>query len=256
MQHHPSNSYYSVFSAAIVLLINFWRGKKLNAPLSTGTEMFDVHKCFKIIRPFEQRYQGAGRMIDILNAIISVGHLNHDVPLESDSSTHIARDWDPKPSSSFLPKPAEHSNASSHAMSIIKFSQQPADRSHEGTLQHTPISRSSLPFYTTELGLLPLYSSDSIMFSPHPNSGILSTVSTFPEYIKNKDIDPDSASGDQSHPGSFVSSWGPSAFVPSNDIPENLRNEPDEDWSIFMQNVDDLLQSTADFPMFTEERQP
>ncbi|KAJ3880261.1 fungal-specific transcription factor domain-containing protein [Lentinula edodes] len=271
----------SVFSAAIVLLINFWRGKKLNAPLSTGTEMFDVHKCFKIIRPFEQRYQGAGRMIDILNAIISVGHLNHDVPLESDSSTHIARDWDPKPSSSFLPKLTEHSNASSHAMSIINFSQQPADRSHEGTLQHTPISRSSLPFYTTELGLLPLYSSGSIMFSPHPSSGIQSTVSTFPEYnssstydlqpasasvtstelgtislIKNKDIDPSSASGDQSHPGSFVSSWGPSAFVRSNDIHEDLRNEPDEDWSLFMQNVDDLLQSTADFPMFTEERQP
>ncbi|KAJ3921962.1 fungal-specific transcription factor domain-containing protein, partial [Lentinula edodes] len=52
---HPTPVTLVLFSAAIVLLINFWRGKKLNAPLSTGTEMFDVHKCFKIIRPFEQR---------------------------------------------------------------------------------------------------------------------------------------------------------------------------------------------------------
>ncbi|KIK70021.1 hypothetical protein GYMLUDRAFT_536497 [Collybiopsis luxurians FD-317 M1] len=53
----------SVFTSAIMLLINFWRGKRMNPSLDTGTEMREVHKCFELLRPFEHRFQGAGRMM-------------------------------------------------------------------------------------------------------------------------------------------------------------------------------------------------
>ncbi|KAF9058469.1 fungal-specific transcription factor domain-containing protein [Rhodocollybia butyracea] len=58
----------SVFLSAIVLLINFWRGRRSNLSLDSRIEMRDVYRCIEILRPYEERHQGAGRMMCVISS--------------------------------------------------------------------------------------------------------------------------------------------------------------------------------------------
>ncbi|KAJ3729514.1 fungal-specific transcription factor domain-containing protein [Lentinula raphanica] len=139
----------SLFVSAIILLINFWRGKRSNAVMNTSAEMREVYKCFELIRPYEKRFQGAGRMIDILNKIISVGHL--DIPF---SPTTPAYERSPDPGSDISFEIAGYPSSSS-------FSRGSLNEAPRSFINHQP----PLPFYANEIASLPHYSS-----TPAPSS--------------------------------------------------------------------------------------
>ncbi|KAJ3762912.1 fungal-specific transcription factor domain-containing protein [Lentinula raphanica] len=70
----------TLFSAGIVLLLKLWRAK--HAPdvgEETAQELAALSKCFDLLSDFSQRFQSAGRFIDILHAIISVGQLSPEL---------------------------------------------------------------------------------------------------------------------------------------------------------------------------------
>lgn len=48
----------NVFSAAIVLLLNIWGGKRTRMNLNPVKEMLDVHKCMQVLRDTEQTQVG------------------------------------------------------------------------------------------------------------------------------------------------------------------------------------------------------
>ncbi|KAK0448797.1 fungal-specific transcription factor domain-containing protein [Armillaria borealis] len=65
----------SIFSAAIVLLLNIWSGRRSGISFDEKKELSDVHKCMKTLQIFEKQWPFAGRLWDILYELASVGEL-------------------------------------------------------------------------------------------------------------------------------------------------------------------------------------
>ncbi|KAJ7238334.1 fungal-specific transcription factor domain-containing protein [Mycena haematopus] len=65
----------SVFTSAIVLLLNVWSGKRTGLVPDPSREMTNVHKCMEVVRLCEDRWQAAGLFWDILAELASVGQL-------------------------------------------------------------------------------------------------------------------------------------------------------------------------------------
>ncbi|KAJ3781179.1 fungal-specific transcription factor domain-containing protein [Lentinula aff. detonsa] len=251
--HAPPVTLPSVFISAIILLINFWRIKRSNTLLNSGTEMREVCKCFELLKPLEKRFQGAGRMIDILNGIISIGHL--DIPLPS---MHLTQKWVTKPISFEL---AGYPSSSSHVGRFINralITQPPSPYSandlvlpslHSSNL--TPIppqsigpeSSSSSYDHANQLGQLPASTA-----TPRSVDDSLSTYSQ-KSSATNTGVDTSTAANEQFRTETF-STWSPTSTFESNHFGNDIDNE---DWSTFMRNIEDLMQSTADFQMFVDE---
>ncbi|KAK0213166.1 fungal-specific transcription factor domain-containing protein [Desarmillaria ectypa] len=65
----------SIFSAAIVLLLNIWSGRRSGILFDEKKELSDIHKCMKTLQIFEKQLPFAGRLWDILYELASVGEL-------------------------------------------------------------------------------------------------------------------------------------------------------------------------------------
>ncbi|KAJ3747761.1 fungal-specific transcription factor domain-containing protein [Lentinula detonsa] len=140
----PPATLPSVFLSAIILLINFWRIKRSNTLLNSGTEMREVYKCFELLKPLEKRFQGAGRMIDVLNGIISIGRL--DIPMD------FAQKKVTKPIS-------------------FELAGYPSSIFHVGRfINHALITQPPLPYSANELGLPSLHSSNLTLTTIPPQS--------------------------------------------------------------------------------------
>ncbi|KAJ7097867.1 putative fungal-specific transcription factor [Mycena belliarum] len=68
------------FTAAIVLLLNTWSGKRSGFTYNPSKELDDVYKCITLLKKGEKRYLSAGRFNDILVRLISVGDTGADGP--------------------------------------------------------------------------------------------------------------------------------------------------------------------------------
>ncbi|KAJ7632685.1 fungal-specific transcription factor domain-containing protein [Roridomyces roridus] len=68
------------FTAAIVLLLNMWSGRRSGFPYNPGKELDDVYKCINLLARAEKRYLAAGRFNDIIHRLISVGDVGNDGP--------------------------------------------------------------------------------------------------------------------------------------------------------------------------------
>ncbi|KAF5313808.1 hypothetical protein D9758_017922 [Tetrapyrgos nigripes] len=69
-----------IFLSAVILLVNIWRGMKEGSDFNTQEEMNDVHILMAILRSWEISFFGAGRMGDMLRALIASinGHIFAD----------------------------------------------------------------------------------------------------------------------------------------------------------------------------------
>ncbi|KAJ8073921.1 Gypsy retrotransposon integrase-like protein 1 [Marasmius tenuissimus] len=66
-----------LFVSALILLVSTWRPQRTGiASESQKEELADVYRCMELISKYESRYQVAGRLLDILNAVIAVGQLS------------------------------------------------------------------------------------------------------------------------------------------------------------------------------------
>lgn len=48
----------AVFSAAVVLLMNVWGGRRQGLSTNPGKEMKDVYRCMNVLRTYEKRQGG------------------------------------------------------------------------------------------------------------------------------------------------------------------------------------------------------
>ncbi|KAK7457803.1 Gypsy retrotransposon integrase-like protein 1 [Stygiomarasmius scandens] len=115
-----------LFNSAVILAVNLWRGKHMNAicTFNVGNELNDIYKCINLLRLYEPRFTLAGRLVDIINTVMSVNR------------------W---PSS---PSPAPESYQA--APEVYQTSQNP---SRDFLIDQRDLN---LPFYSSELGQLPI----------------------------------------------------------------------------------------------------
>ncbi|KAJ7610745.1 fungal-specific transcription factor domain-containing protein [Mycena polygramma] len=77
----------TIFNSGLILLLNVWSGKRTGLVSDTHREMVNVHKCMEVMRSYENRWQSAGSLWDILAELVSVGQLPlPDASLKSGNS--------------------------------------------------------------------------------------------------------------------------------------------------------------------------
>lgn len=114
---------------------------------------------------------------DVLNGIISIGHLSSDLPsLDNRDRPLEAHDWIANPSLSTSGElagyhgssPPKMNNSESATGDGHHYAVHGHDTIHNSASQaDPPTQHNPLPFYTNELGVLPLYSSGLTTSPPH-----------------------------------------------------------------------------------------
>ncbi|THU79484.1 hypothetical protein K435DRAFT_785826 [Dendrothele bispora CBS 962.96] len=65
----------SLFSCSVTMLLSVFRAKELKLQIDPQKEMVHVHRYLEIMRDWEKRAKTAGRLYDLINAIITGGNL-------------------------------------------------------------------------------------------------------------------------------------------------------------------------------------
>ncbi|KAK0185007.1 fungal-specific transcription factor domain-containing protein [Armillaria mellea] len=148
------------FDAGIVLLFNIWGGKRTGLSLDPSKEMDDVHKCMKVLRSLDSRWQFAGKLWDIMYELASVG----DLPLPNNTpspSNKRERDEDDDEertsgeSSGYSPEPYPLSNGPQDVSNFDWPAEQPAPVQNFGLdvpLDSFHLHPVPLPMNSAELG--------------------------------------------------------------------------------------------------------
>ncbi|KAJ3913019.1 hypothetical protein F5877DRAFT_71911 [Lentinula edodes] len=88
------------FIAAVILLINLWTSLRDKTRYDPRKDMADVYSCVDHLRAYEKRYEQAGRLHDVLEAVMSVSKMPPPSQKES-----LKRSRDPQPAQTNLSMP-------------------------------------------------------------------------------------------------------------------------------------------------------
>ncbi|KAK7439588.1 Gypsy retrotransposon integrase-like protein 1, variant 2 [Stygiomarasmius scandens] len=75
-----ANVFMALYTSAIVLLLNAWRGKHLRTSAEPKKEMQDVYSCIDMLRLYEARWQSGGAYVDALRELVVVTKMHEDNP--------------------------------------------------------------------------------------------------------------------------------------------------------------------------------
>ncbi|KAF8971208.1 fungal-specific transcription factor domain-containing protein [Flammula alnicola] len=167
----------TAFTAALILLLNIWSGKRSGHAPNPKREMEDVQRCMEILRACERRWASAGRYRDILNELAFAGDVT--IPTNQPTATlrkkrfREADDDPPTVSPPVSPTDQPRSMAGTRRVSL---SLSPP------TLHQIPQQQQalfSLPMYGNELGRLPIYGQFSFSDAIGPHSRVPIQMSAF-----------------------------------------------------------------------------
>ncbi|KAJ3510136.1 hypothetical protein NLJ89_g4847 [Agrocybe chaxingu] len=196
---HSAALQKTLFTAAVILLLNIWSGKRSGYAPNPKREMEDVQKCMQIFKDLETRWASAGRLWDILRELAFAGDvsiLNHPAPPpapvrnkrpreadESECSTPTSSSADsPPPSATDQPRsvagrrrvsmsPTSSMNGRRAASEVRPNVSPLVPHKTEAAPSPTPLNF-SLPMYSNELGRLPIYGQFNFLDpggSPNPS---------------------------------------------------------------------------------------
>ncbi|KAJ7079406.1 fungal-specific transcription factor domain-containing protein [Mycena belliarum] len=161
-----------VFTAAVVLLLNVWSGKRTGLPPHMNSALTEVHKCMRSIQVCEKRWQSMGLFWDLLYELAAIGQFplpgasaSPPTPAPG-SSTNAAQQQQPQAKHNanthkrareeFLTSAVRTTAVARYPPSGDRYEYPPAAPASTSTPAST-----ALPTYTADLGRLPV-------FHPHP----------------------------------------------------------------------------------------
>ncbi|KAL0576620.1 Gypsy retrotransposon integrase-like protein 1, partial [Marasmius crinis-equi] len=137
----------AIYSSAVVLYLNAWRGTRTKTATDPYRELGDVYRCLEILRRYEKITQVAGRFCDILNHLLSGCNLPPKRrQLEEEDEGYEDQDANTSDSVSRL--------LTTHPRPIAG-----SIRTGTGTFDTHAQAEFSLPISTSDLGSLPLHES-------------------------------------------------------------------------------------------------
>ncbi|KAF5361133.1 hypothetical protein D9758_009054 [Tetrapyrgos nigripes] len=234
-----------LFNSAMILAINLWRGINTQTPeLDRKKEIADIYRCIDILRVYEPRYVVAGRLIDLVNSVMSASHypprLSPDPPggdLESSTlASQQIHPENPEPSHSHhtanfqsypvqgagMPWNAEqpHSNFSpvgAPSSSAVNLENSDQYSNFESPSFNIPLHTDDLdPFSFTEADTVNL---QSTQYRTDDHNNLLADFTTLPQ---QSNIDP----------------------------PQWPANPTEQDWQAFMLSVEQLFNVPHDMASF------
>ncbi|ESK86699.1 hypothetical protein Moror_10946 [Moniliophthora roreri MCA 2997] len=254
-----------LFSCALILLLGIWRGRKTtNSSLESEKEMTDVYRCMKMIKPYEARYQTAGRVADILNAVIAIGSLPRSAREQSNSlkrprSPNDEVDQDVSHAQTVLQdlhdsyhregtshKPQQKTQpTAAHTESVHSSGPDPASQAfnapiaHDNTMFSTPLSAFGPQTFASgpaAFGTMPI--------DPQPVTNYSAGLPIGMEFATPQALSNPISGGLYSEPSGISipdSMW----YSPGNDVLQS-QDAWTSDWNSFMASVDDLLTGAVD----------
>ncbi|CAA7260649.1 unnamed protein product [Cyclocybe aegerita] len=214
-----------VFSAAVILLLNIWSGKRSGYAPNPKREMEDVQRCIQILEACEGRWALAGRLRDILSALAYAGDVpvsdppatcrpstsRSKRPREAEDSTLTSTTLSSSSSTSASPSPASPPDEVRSIAGVRRVSKTTTAPPESQVVPTTP--NFALPMYSNELARLPIYGQFNFMDSMPSTVTEPNTVPTFP--APSMSSMPTSMEG---RPPSFI--LDPSIFPPT--APSNM----------------------------------
>ncbi|KAG7086878.1 hypothetical protein E1B28_002798 [Marasmius oreades] len=165
----------AIYSSAIILFLNTWRGNQMKTTPDTYRELRDVYKCLVLLGSIERSSQVAGRFCDIINELLAICGLptnrtsalkrSQTRTMEEDSSTASSDEGEEEGEESNTlvsttrivhPRPIAGSRRVSASTSTSTNNNLQASGT-EYTYTPSADSTFSLPTSSAELGSLPLH---------------------------------------------------------------------------------------------------
>ncbi|KAF5346392.1 hypothetical protein D9758_012772 [Tetrapyrgos nigripes] len=240
-----------IFNCATVLALNLVRSTKLKIKFDAMKEMMDIHKCIELLRSYETTYRHAGRLIDVLNVMMFASHLSPQSETAAGSSAP-AQAFQPQPSAPnqpphpFTSTNGDWGDANPTALPPSAF-----------TTRLSTSNPTTLPFYSSELGGLPIH--------PRLNSFNNEPIGDFSGFTyaqapaeANVALSPDvrqyfslfdDSTGNNSETG-HNSSFMTTSSDPVPDTSQQNYSSTSQDWDAFMTSVDQLMGTSAEATSF------
>ncbi|KAF5345064.1 hypothetical protein D9758_010410 [Tetrapyrgos nigripes] len=143
---------HPLFGSAMVLAVNLWRERQSNVEFNARSELVDIYKCIDMIRLYESRYPLAGRLIDIINTVMSVSRYP---PLLVSTPKEIGSDQAPWPD-------IQIPQASSGPEPSLFHQPSYGDADPARNIVIGEHGDMNLPFYSSELGQLPVHAAPNL----------------------------------------------------------------------------------------------
>ncbi|KAK1222314.1 Gypsy retrotransposon integrase-like protein 1 [Marasmius sp. AFHP31] len=220
-----------LFVSALILLVSTWRPQRTGIASGPQKEdLADVYRCMELISKYESRYQVAGRLLDILNAVIAVGQLSQtkeSLKRPRTSETESMAELGPRPFDSQTLSEGLHTENGSIGGNPLN---QPGPLSYHSSIPPSLSSSysPSAPSSAVEaLGVDPL----GPLSTPHMpvSEGQTRNLATANDYMLHQ---PDTL-------------W----YTSASSSTENT-DFTREDWNSFMSSVDDIVNGAVDHGWF------
>ncbi|KAJ7772586.1 fungal-specific transcription factor domain-containing protein [Mycena maculata] len=150
-----------LFDSSVILLLIIWSGKQSGMTIDASKELRDVHACLKVLQSFEQRWQVAGRLWDILYAMLTASDSMPSSP--PPPSTKRDRDSDTRRSSPSTTSTSGSEFSSLHPPDIVRA-------------PLNPLEEPLLPVHSAELGRLPATTHHFEIANPFGPTGALGSL--------------------------------------------------------------------------------
>ncbi|KAJ7146438.1 fungal-specific transcription factor domain-containing protein [Mycena epipterygia] len=145
----------ALFDSAIILLLNVWGGRRARLSPSDATRAAaDIKKCMDVLHLYEKRWPVAGRKYDIITEMLNRGTGNVPQPHSLQPSLKRVRDPEDDAADSAVMHSDMRAPIAPHSTESAAQQLEQLELSIQQT-NHL----FSLPLYTQELGLLPVYES-------------------------------------------------------------------------------------------------
>ncbi|KAL0576631.1 Gypsy retrotransposon integrase-like protein 1 [Marasmius crinis-equi] len=167
----------AVYSSAIILFINAWRGNLVKNAPNGLRELGDVQKCLRIIQRYEHISQVAGRLSDLIQHLLSICNSVVSNSWSSKRPPASAEDEEERGDSN-NPSPEGSRTSFAHPRPVagserVSTSASPADVSLLGnrdTALDAIDTQFSLPISSADLGSLPPHENFTSNTSSYPGS--------------------------------------------------------------------------------------
>ncbi|KAF5372152.1 hypothetical protein D9758_005104 [Tetrapyrgos nigripes] len=241
---------FPLFTAAMVLAVNLWRAKGIQAKANIlsnfdpNKEMAWIQRCIELIHVQESKFLLAGRMVDLIKTVVSASH----TPF---STFSLSQDF--------------ISDQNHSVTETLTESTQGLHQQQAGIPNFDNSSNIHLPFYTSELGSFDPYTDLSQAQQDHVSGFVGFDTSAFGSLdslsfagTSNDQMKPLSSDGSlqdvnnyapgNGYHGSQTDLFGDTSSNPLaelNGINISWPGDPSyaEDWNAFMRSVDQMLQN-------------
>ncbi|KAJ6541638.1 fungal-specific transcription factor domain-containing protein [Mycena capillaripes] len=148
--HYPY-AITAMFDSAVILLLNVWGGRRATSSSDIIRARADIKKCVDVLHLYEKQYPVAGRQCDVITEMLN--RASGNTPQGNSRRMLLKRP---------MPEDAEDDHAPLPTATAARQLEQ-----LELSIQQTD-HLFSLPLYTQELGLLPVYESFDFQLTFNP----------------------------------------------------------------------------------------